>query len=457
MDPLRRPINANVFRYMRRPLPSSSLDGVIHFGVLGTSRLMYRTSWVGGSVKWTNSKRYALCDLVHRTACLYRRPFGISHSVEKSREKSAEALVGRYSIMQAYSKCPINRRNNSRHQFVPGWNTGGVDGDGTFRALIFSETKFGVLVIPGTPGDDAQTPSLKWWTFAEAAQLGLVVDPIQEVYLGEWARDDYSWQCFAVLVTHDAVTSATMNTAGSGSPSHEILRVMDVRSIAAMIPVEDSGVLAYARSVLEWHTRHRFCGSCGSETRSELGGSRRRCIRNLSSDAISSVSGCQGMWFPRTDPVIIVVCVEAGTDRALLGRSPAWPPGLFSALAGFMEHGETIEGAVAREVEEEAGVVPSDVRYFASQPWPFPYSLMIACFAMVDGAENTLCPDKDEIEEVRWFSRAEVTEMIRSSESTKSDGSSLRVPPPLAIAHHLCLAFAKGEPISRFGNSAAKM
>jgi len=144
---------------------------------------------------------------------------------------------------------------------------------------------------------------------------------------------------------------------------------------------------------------------------------------------------CGAQHFPRTDPVVIML-TERG-DRCLLGRQPHFAPGMWSTLAGFVEPGETIEEAVRRETLEEAGVTTGAVRYFASQPWPFPMSLMIGCIATATSEDLVI--DRNELEDARWFARDEVAEMLMR---THPDG--LFVPPPIAIAHHLIRSFIEG-------------
>jgi NAD+ diphosphatase len=185
----------------------------------------------------------------------------------------------------------------------------------------------------------------------------------------------------------------------------------------AQLATEDLAIYAGARSVLDWHARHRFCAQCGQPTQLAKGGWQRDC------------PACKAQHFPRVDPVAIMLVECQG--KVLLGRQARFPPRSFSALAGFVEPGETVEEAVAREVFEEAGVRVRDVRYVASQPWPFPSQLMIGCHGHADSLE--LAIDATEIEDARWFTRADVAEALaRGREST-----SFLPPPPQAIAYHL--------------------
>ena len=192
-----------------------------------------------------------------------------------------------------------------------------------------------------------------------------------------------------------------------------------LRTAAPTLSAGEAAIAAQARSLLGWHERHPFCAACGAATRTRNGGGSRACAT------------CGAEHFPRTDPVVIVVVARG--ERALLGRSGRFPGNLFSALAGFMEPGESVEEAVRREVAEEAGIRVGAVRYVFSQPWPFPASLMLGCLA--EGLSDEIAIDPEELEDARWFSRAELTEALAG----RSDV--LTIPQPLAIAHHLIRAW----------------
>lgn len=185
------------------------------------------------------------------------------------------------------------------------------------------------------------------------------------------------------------------------------------------LPPDELALYGGARSLLDWHARHRFCPQCGSPTVLAKGGWQRDCASEA----------CAAQHFPRTDPVTIMLVEHQG--NLLLGRKAGFPEGSYSALAGFIEPGETIEEAVAREVFEEAGIVVRDVSYIASQPWPFPSQLMIACHAFADDAKVTI--DRTELEDARWFTRGEVAEALdKGAEST-----SFRAPFAIAVANHM--------------------
>lgn len=194
--------------------------------------------------------------------------------------------------------------------------------------------------------------------------------------------------------------------------------VLDLRSIATqgLVSEREAGILAEAKSLLSWHARHRFCANCGAPTRASASGFRRDC------------DACGTQHFPRTDPVAIMLITYG--DKILLGRQSRFPAGNYSCLAGFVEPGETIEDAVRRETFEEAGVRVGEVSYMLSQPWPFPSSLMIGCHGIA--TDDSLDIDYEEMEDVRWFSRADVALMLEDRHP-----DNLRTPPPVAIAHHL--------------------
>jgi NAD+ diphosphatase len=188
-----------------------------------------------------------------------------------------------------------------------------------------------------------------------------------------------------------------------------------LREAATELPAEQAAIAAYAASLLSWHRRHRFCANCGAATEAIDGGHERRC------------PACEAHHFPRTDPVVIVRVVDPH-DRLLLGRQASWPKGRFSVLAGFVEPGETLEEAVRREVLEEAGVVVGAADYVASQPWPFPSSLMIGFNAQA--AEGEPRPGDGELAEVRWFDRAEV-------EAAAAGRGAIALSPPYSISRRL--------------------
>jgi NAD+ diphosphatase len=200
---------------------------------------------------------------------------------------------------------------------------------------------------------------------------------------------------------------------------------------AAMASITPGDLATYglARSLVGWHARHRFCPRCGSATVIGKGGWQRCCVNEV----------CGASHFPRTDPVVIM-SVEHDGDL-LLGRQPQFPAGRYSTLAGFVEPGEALEEAVAREIFEEAGLVVEDVRFVASQPWPFPSSLMLGCHARALTREITM--DATELEDARWFTRAQVVQAMEARERGE-DGLAFSAPGKHAVAWHLMDRWVRG-------------
>ena len=203
------------------------------------------------------------------------------------------------------------------------------------------------------------------------------------------------------------------------SPLEGIGHFDDMRALLPRLTAENASILGCAKALFEWHARHGFCAKCGAATAIVEAGWKREC------------AACKAEHFPRVDPVVIMVPVLG--DRCLLGRQPSWPRGMHSALAGFMEPGETIEQAVARETLEEAGLAVTDVRMLFTQPWPFPSSLMIGALCTVSGDQLTI--DGAELESARWFTREEAAQLIAGKHQDCFS------PPPFAIAHQLLKAW----------------
>lgn len=188
----------------------------------------------------------------------------------------------------------------------------------------------------------------------------------------------------------------------------EEARFVSLRDVAGMLPKQAVALAAHARSLFAFHDTHAFCGSCGSPTRSEHGGARRKCVR-AGSDAEGRTQ-CRGTWYPRVDPAVIMLIVHPSGERVLLARQARYPKGMYSCLAGHMEHGEAVEDAVRRETVEESGVSVGQVRFFASQPWPFPYTLMLACAVQATSEEMKI--DHNELEDATWVSRDDLAAMV---------------------------------------------
>ena len=259
--------------------------------------------------------------------------------------------------------------------------------------VLLVDPKGTVPVVEGPDG-----PQLAW---DERSAL-----PTDAVYLGE-----------ADGLPYAALRAERRLTVGGRS----VDTWAGLRELGADLGDLDAGLLVQAIGILEWHDRHRFSPLTGAPTTVERAGWVQR----------DPTTGAE--FFPRTDPAVIML-VHDGGDRVVLGRQAAWPPGRFSILAGFVEPGESAEAAVVREVAEEVGLRVTDVRYVGSQPWPFPQSLMLGFVARVEG-DDTVQPDPSEIEEARWFTRAE----LASGEGPRA------LPPPVSIARHILDRWVAGE------------
>ncbi|MET0375854.1 MAG: NAD(+) diphosphatase [Rhizorhabdus sp.] len=256
-----------------------------------------------------------------------------------------------------------------------------------------------LLLLDGLTPRVTADGRLSWGSLAEA-------DPDAELALLGLIDGKPRFVSLARVYENPAQRTTAMNTA------------------LTMLEPEEAATYAAARCLVDWHSRHGFCASCGQESRVFRSGWARLCAHEN--------GGCGTEHFPRTDPVVIMLAEYEG--GVLVGRQHRWPEGRYSALAGFVEVGESIEEAVARELHEEAGVVVRDVRYVASQPWPFPSQLMIACIAQAES--NAINLDANELEHALWASR----EDIRGALSGSPDAPFL-APPPYAIAHTLLTAW----------------
>ena len=257
------------------------------------------------------------------------------------------------------------------------------------------------LVFDAHAGERGPVPG----AVAAVEAAGLVEQAEDAVFLGE--ADGVAW--FSVdLSDREDPLAGPLRGAG---------RFVELRQVGAAMSGRGGNLLAYARAMATWHRRHRFCGRCGAATESRNAGHLRVC------------TSCGAEHFPRTDPaVIMLVHTEAGDGGAcLLGRQASWPPGMFSALAGFVEPGESLESAVAREVLEETGIAVDSVRYHSSQPWPFPTSIMLGFYATSPGGDVRV--DADELEQAVWATRSELEYALRARE--------VRLPPPFSIARRL--------------------
>jgi NAD+ diphosphatase len=238
-----------------------------------------------------------------------------------------------------------------------------------------------------------------------------------------------AWLLFLGLRLDDDVAVFAVDLEGDVDPSAGVLQPIGgmfegLRALAPRLSPQEAAIAAQAKAVFEWRRRHRFCSACGHPSEVADAGWKRVC------------PACAVEHFPRTDPVVIMLATQEhdGLERCLLGRQAVWPQGMFSTLAGFMEPGESIEEACARELFEEAGLEALAVRYHSSQPWPYPSNLMIGLIAEVAAGEGR--PDETELEAVRWFTKAQAAALLRG------EIEGLFAPPPFAIAHQLIKAWA---------------
>jgi NAD+ diphosphatase len=311
------------------------------------------------------------------------------------------AFVGFSGVPEpnAFSGARLDRAADERKD--PVWVAAQLEHPGA-RAVVTGDA--GVLVTVTDPPRVALVPLGEAPGGGEPLLLGL----------------DEAGPVFAVDADpdHDIVPPPLIAAHGVGEPDPATAtRPYGLRDAVASLPQSDGGLVAYACAVVNWHRRHGHCSVCGAATALAAGGLQRVC------------PDCGTHHFPRTDPVVIML-VTGGRERVLLGRQASWPPGRYSTLAGFVEPGESLEEAVAREVREEAGVIVGAPRYVSSQPWPFPASLMLGFSVPWSSGEPVR--QEDEIEDVRWFTRDEVA----AAASWDGEGD-LLLPPRHAIARRL--------------------
>lgn len=304
------------------------------------------------------------------------------------------------NVTHTFSANPLDRGDNERRD--PSWLVNSQS-DSNSRFLPFWQLN--VLVQGGSE-------LLLGWLNPNRLDAATFESP--PVFLG--LSDD---------IAHFAIDVSELANPIQALGLDDSWRFEDARMAAMVLPGDQSGILAQSRSQIDWHKRHRFCGACGTATTQTRGGHLRRC------------PNCKAEHFPRTDPVAIMLIVD--DERCLLGQSAGRlaRTGMYSALAGFIDQGESIEEAVRREVREEAGITVGEVCYHSSQPWPFPSSLMIGCHGKAISTDIRI--DSNEMADVRWFPRDDVLGALRQEHPT------LKVPGAIAIAHHLIKDWASGE------------
>ncbi|MFN3560122.1 MAG: NAD(+) diphosphatase [Brevundimonas sp.] len=303
-------------------------------------------------------------------------------------------------VLNTFAGNPLDRAGDRRND--PAWL---AEQAGNPEALA-------MVMWQGRPlvEDHADGSRLQWLGLPHAR----AVVPDRELFLGLWKDAPV----FAVEVEGSVDPAA--------GPLHGLGAFMDMREAAGALSGVDAAIAGLAKSLFDWRARHGFCAACGHESDTASGGWKRIC------------PACKTEHFPRVDPVTIMLAIHKGgpEDRCLLGRQAAWPEGRMSALAGFLEPGETIEEGCAREIEEEAGLTVTKVRYHSSQPWPFPSQLMIGLFAEVDSDDAR--PDQTELEAVAWLTRTEAAAVLAGTHE------SIKAPPKIAIARTLLQAWVDG-------------
>ena len=288
------------------------------------------------------------------------------------------------------------------------------------KPLILPPRVDGPAGTPGPSGVPGTMCDIGW--YSPHALADVMRDDATLVFLGQ----DNGRAHFAVDIGNIQEPDTIELFSGIGA-------FQDLRQTVPQLTGRDASILAQAKSLIDWHARHRFCACCGGATTLVDAGYRRTC------------QNCDANHFPRTDPVVISAVIDG--DRCLLGRGAHFPDGMFSTLAGFVEPGESIEEAVAREVFEEVGVHVDNVRIHSSQPWPYASSLMIGCLATATSTAITI--DDTEIVEARWFTRDELAAALarqpEAREAPNNPGADFWVPPAFAIAHQLIKAFVDGD------------
>ena len=298
--------------------------------------------------------------------------------------------------MLNYSDMPLDRCSNVRKD--PIWLKGQLSSQSVWLLVKNNETLF-----------IKNTPQIKFLPYEKIAQLNLN----NALFLGLNTKKN---GVFALDVS--TIDDTTLTPIISGA------EFMDIRKQGPLVDIKEGSIAALARGLCYWHATHRFCGRCGSKNHLVEAGHSRLCENER----------CKHPTFPRTDPAVIMVVTKTfadGIERCLLGRQAMWPTGMYSSLAGFVDPGETLEQAVAREVKEEAGIDVDDVTYVASQPWPFPSSIMLGFFAKATSEQINV--DKDELDDARWFSR----EDLANFGNWHDEGDHLKLPRTDSISRYL--------------------
>lgn len=319
------------------------------------------------------------------------------------------------STNTGYAVNPIDRLANHRE-------------DGEFTAALMAEPESRFILIgrgrPVLKRDSGGFAAL--FSAAEIEQIGHLRECAMLGRNGDGGLFAQLLDDDAIVIEETADEGGLVDTRQFIVPGRPDLFVHDLRAMAIEggAPIDVLGLLGEAKSLMHWHARHRYCANCGAQTKLAAAGWRRQC------------DACRAQHFPRTDPVVIMLVVRG--EKCLLGRQPRFNKGMYSALAGFLEPGETIEDAVRREVIEESAIQIGRVAYLASQPWPFPSSLMIGCIG--EALSEDIIVDTQELDDCRWFTRDDVRMMFE-----RNHPEGFLAPHKLAIAHHILRAWRDGE------------
>jgi len=298
--------------------------------------------------------------------------------------------------MLHYSNMPLDRGSNFRKK--PKW----------LQAKVSAKSKW-LLVNNNHTLFFKDSPQVCYLTHQQVAHLDLS----NAIFLGS-GDDENGVFALDVSKIHDDELAPVIGNA----------QFFDIRQYGPQVDMQDGSIAALARGLCYWHATHSFCGRCGSKNKLVEAGHSRLCENEH----------CKHPTFPRTDPAVIMVVTKVfadGVERCLLGRQAIWPQGMYSSLAGFVDPGETLEQAVAREVKEEAGIEVMDVKYVASQPWPFPSSIMLGFFAKATSEQINV--DKDELDDAKWFSREDLAQFG----NWHDEGEHLKLPRTDSISRYL--------------------
>ncbi|KAL8615929.1 hypothetical protein ACOMHN_034605 [Nucella lapillus] len=315
-----------------------------------------------------------------------------------------------------YSQNPLYRASDLRKK--PQWLEAAMQKDSTKFVIFSSDIR--PFLIKGTG------KKLKLVTMSYSQLSSCLAKTLQVVFLGLETWDPQSSAWFALSLPAEDEDMCKEGNPG-GYFAEQFPRGRDVMMLEDM----HAGIFAEAHSLLQWLDRYRFCATCGTSTKVADGGYKRVCDNK----ECRSHQGVHNTCYPRVDPSLIMLVVSPDNKRCLLGRAARFPPKMFSCLAGYMEPGECIEDTCRREVEEESGVKVGRVEYHSSQPWPFPATLMLGCIAHARTEDIQM--DPEELEDVRWFSKGEVTQMMCGQHPDL-----LFIPPPTAIATQLIMSWA---------------